>query len=1026
MKADRGKRELDAREAAEKKLELLAAAVAQSSEGIAVVDLEGHVLFANHAFANMHGYEEEEIIGKHLSVFHTSEQMPAVEAATRQISEAGEFRGEIWHTRRDGTAFPTFMHNTLLRDDTGSPIAMVGTLRDITEQRLAEEALKQSEIRYRTLFRQAADAIVLIDAETGTLVEFNDRAHENLGYTREEFRNLKIAEFEVLESHEQVVEHVAKIVREGADTFETKHSTKTGEIRDVLVRSRALSLAGRSFIQSIWRDVTERRRAQEKLRLNEEMLRLVLNATSDMVSLTDVEGTVLAANEAAALSLGTKLDELIGKNAFDFFPPDVARSRKEQGDNVFRSGEPVRFQDERGGRAFDCRLYPIHEAHGNVHLIAGFVSDITELSRAGSALEESEQRYRAVFEGSVEGIIIADLETRAFKYANHAACRMFGYTQQELAQLSVLDIHPNQDRDRVLSVFEAQGRGEVQTAPGLPCLRKDGTVFYADVTAGRVIIDGRGCNVGFFNDVTERLRAEDDLRKFKTIADQASYGAAVSDLEGNLLYLNNALARMHGGSPEDFIGRSLSVFHNQEQMPRVDAFNEQLRRDGQWVAQEVWHVRRDGTAFPTLMNATVVTDAHGRPAFLSATAIDITERKQAEEERAQLEDQLRHSQKMDAVGQLAAGVAHEFNNLLVGIIGNAELVTRSIDRLPEGVRKPLEDIRRSGERAAALTQQLLAFSRKKVSKVTVFDVNRVLDQTENMLRRVIGPDITMSVARGASPCFIRADEAELDQTLTNLVINARDAMPAGGMVTIRVANVTIDGARASKSPRLSPGPYVELSVSDTGCGMTAETVERIFEPFFTTKPEGRGAGLGLSTVFANVKRATGQITVRSQPGGGTVFRVYFPRADGEIDAAGDRADLPADSAPGGSETILVCDDEDVVLRSLCWLLESGGYSVIAAESGRRALELASSHEGPIPLLLTDVIMPEMNGRELAEEITRLRPETRVVYMSGYASDVLEASGAESEDFEFLQKPSTSDAVFRCVRQVIDRPTRNGP
>jgi len=437
-------------------------------------------------------------------------------------------------------------------------------------------------------------------------------------------------------------------------------------------------------------------------------------------------------------------------------------------------------------------------------------------------------------------------------------------------------------------------------------------------------------------------------------------------------------------------------------------------------------VRPDGEVLWVHAVAEISRDADGKPVRMLGTVVDITRRKQAEEERAQLEDQLRHSQKMDAVGQLAAGIAHEFNNLLVGIIGNAELVARSIDRLPEGVRAPLEDIRRSGERAAALTQQLLTFSRKKVSKVTVLDVNRLLDQTENMLRRLIGPGITMRFARGADPCPIRADEAELEQTLTNLVINARDAMPDGGTVTIGAANVTIDGARASKSPKLSPGPCVELSVSDTGCGMTAETVERIFEPFFTTKPEGRGAGLGLSTVFANVKRASGQITVRSQPGGGTVFRLYFPRADGELDAAGARADLPADGAPGGSETILVCDDEDVVLRSLCWLLESGGYSVIAAGSGRRALELASSHEGPIPLLLTDVIMPEMNGRELAKEFTRRRPETQVVYTSGYASDVLEAGGGESEDFEFLQKPATSDALFRCVRQVIDRAKRNGP
>jgi PAS domain S-box-containing protein len=776
---DKGSREISLAEGSQHQLRLISAAVKQSTEGVAVIDLGGHIIFLNRAWARMHGYDQEDLVGKHISVFHSPEQMPAVEAAIRQGRETGEFRGEMWHVRRDGTVFPTSMHNTVIRDDAGNPIAMVGTARDLTEREEAEKALR-----------------------------------------------------------------------------------------------------------------------------------------------------------------------------------------------------------------------------------------------------ESEKRYRTILDGSTEGILVADLETMAFTYANPAVCKMLGYTRDELLQLSTRDIHPDEDLERVISIFQAQSRNEMSTAESVPCLRKDGTVFYANINAASMVIDGRPCNVGFFSDVTAHMRADQEIKKFKTIADQASYGAAISDLEGDLIYVNQSFAEMHGGSPEDFIGRNLSTFHNEDQMPRVDELNERLRREERFISEEVMHVRRDGTVFPALMHAAIIKDADGEPYLLSATAIDITEHKRMEEERRQLEEHLRHSQKMDAVGQLAAGVAHEFNNLLVGIIGNAELVARSAGVLPERVRTPIEDIRRSGERAAALTEQLLMFSKKRISYVTVFDINRTVAQAEHMLRRLIGPNMTMKVTGETDPCLIRADEAELEQILTNLVLNARDAMSDDGTVTIRTANVEINDDQASQSSNLSPGPHVELSVTDTGCGMPEERVERIFEPFFTTKSDGQGAGLGLATVFANVERVSGHITVESRPGEGTTFHIYFPRADGDTEAEATAAEPPADEVLCGGETILVCDDEDVALRSFCWRLESRGYSVLAAESGRRALELAATHEGPIALLLTDVIMPEMNGRELAEQITRKRPETQVIYMSGYASDILETDVREDESFVFLQKPSTSEALFRSVREAIDRRRRD--
>jgi PAS domain S-box-containing protein len=400
---------------------------------------------------------------------------------------------------------------------------------------------------------------------------------------------------------------------------------------------------------------------------------------------------------------------------------------------------------------------------------------------------------------------------------------------------------------------------------------------------------------------------------------------------------------------------------------------------------------------------------------------DITDRKRAEEERIRLEAQLRQAQKMEAVGQLAGGVAHDFNNILTAILGNVELVISEIRAQFPGATHLLEgldQIRQSGERASMLTRQLLAFSRRQLSQPTVFQLNQTLNEMEKMLRRLLSEDIVLETDLAPDLLCVRADAGQVAQTIMNLVVNARDAMPQGGRLTLATANVELDHTYCRKHADVQPGKYVCLRARDTGCGMDAKTLERAFEPFFTTKPVGQGTGLGLSMVYGIIKQAGGHIAVDSMPDDGTSFHVYLPAV--EADATADRPARAGDEVAVGPETVLICEDDDAVRNLAEEMLARAGYTVLAASRGAEALRQASDHEGPIHLLVTDVIMPDMNGNKLAAALTERIPDLRTLFISGYTADVIAHHGVLNPGIEFLQKPFTRTEFLRRIRHALDR------
>jgi PAS domain S-box-containing protein len=524
-------------------------------------------------------------------------------------------------------------------------------------------------------------------------------------------------------------------------------------------------------------------------------------------------------------------------------------------------------------------------------------------------------------------------------------------------------------------------------------------------------------------DVTDRRLAEEALRRneeyFRSLIENSSDMIAVVDREQHIRYVSPAVERVLGydtnawrelpGSsvvhPAD-VSRSNATFAAALEQPDVPHINELRIRhvDGSWRTLEV-----------TLRNQLDVAGVEG----MVINARDVTERKRAEAALRESEELLARAQKMDAIGRLAGGVAHDFNNLLTAIQGHAALL---LDELHDssGIRTDLLEIRDAAERATTLTRQLLAFSRRQVLQPRVLDLNLVVADMEKMLRRMIGEHIELRTELGSPLDLVRADPTQLEQVLLNLIVNARDALPRGGRVCVRTANRSVPEGSPGADPELPPGDYVMLQVEDDGAGMSAQVAEHAFEPFFTTKGPGSGTGLGLSTVYGIVKQSGGHVWLESQPAGGTTVTLYLPRVAEPLELI-EHHPVMAAAPKGGSETVLLAEDEKSVRDLAKRILERGGYHVLEASTGREALDVQTAHEGPIHLLLSDVVMPEMNGPELATRVVQLRPDIRVLFMSGYAEEAVAHHGAIAGTHAFMEKPFSPDELLRRVRAVLEEP-----
>ena len=653
-------------------------------------------------------------------------------------------------------------------------------------------------------------------------------------------------------------------------------------------------------------------------------------------------------------------------------------------------------------------ISPVRDSQGTVSHYLSTQEDITSRKQAERALREREERFRQIAENIKEVFFVMDASYKKTLYISPAYEQVWGRTCASLYQnpRSFLEPLPAEDRARLTTMIARIQQGEEPGDIEFRVVRPDGSVRWVLSNASPIRNEqGEVYRItGVAMDITERRRAEAALAESESLhrkVIEATFdGIAISE-HGEVREANRGFAEMYGYTVEEVIGKPILHFVAEESVKAI----RQRVSEGFEGRYELVGKRKDGSKI--LLEATAkIHNIGGRPARLTALR-DMTEKRQ-------LEEQFRQAQKMEAVGRLAGGVAHDFNNLLTVISSCTELVLMDTEE-PDPRRDNLEEIRKAAQGAAGLTRQLLTFSRQQVIEPRLVTMEEVVMSADKILKRLIGEDIELVTQLSGSPATVKIDPGQMEQVILNLAVNARDAMPDGGKLTLETSSVELDETYTRNHWPAIPGCFALLAVSDTGIGMAEETRARIFEPFFTTKEIGKGTGLGLATVYGIIKQGGGFIWVYSERGLGTTFKIYLPLVNEPPDV---RKPGPVTSLEG-TETVVVTEDAPALRATAHQILSRYGYTVLDAPDGKAALALTTRHDGPIHLLLTDVVMPEMSGRELAERFMARRPDVRVLYMSGYTDHAVVRHGVLEPGIAYLQKPFTPDSLARKVREVLD-------
>lgn len=1051
----------------ESQVRLQAVALESAANAIVVTDPAGSVTYVNPAFETLTGYTREEITGLNLRILKSSEHPDDFYKEMWETIAAGDvWRGELVNRHKSGRYYIEEQTVTPVKDVRGRIVNYIAVKQDITERNRVET---ENSLLAAQIAAEKERLNTIIDKVPGMVWEtwFDPSQVDNrvnfvstyvermLGYTVDEWLSEQDFWLKVVHPDDEarVRNEVEQYLLTGlSGPVEHRFMAKDGRVIWVETHTAAITDVNDSpiGIRGVTIDISDRKRGEQERHVISEIIDASLTSKTleHFLELTHKAiATRIYSQNFFVMLHDPKTDEI----EFEFWVDkyDEKPAPRPLGNDfcgyVLRTGEPLLLDEELTNRMIAngdaihsgspspswvglplrtpqrtvgvmvLQHYEMDGAFGQQDLeflaaVAEQIAMAIERKEAENALAESAERYRLLFSKNPLPMWVYDTATLEFLATNDAAVRQYGYTEDEFLSMTLADIRPPEDLPKLHDSVRSHTSG-LRIGQMWRHLKKNGTVIDVEVASHALTFAGRPARIVLAKDITESKLAAVALRsseeRYRELVENAIDIIYTHDLSGRFLSVNRVAEQVTGYTTAEILKMNLENTVAPEYLEKAHLMIEANVRGENVPAFDLEIIAKDGSRIPVEVNTRLLM-ADGKPVGIQGIARNIIDRKT-------LEEQLRQAQKMEAVGLLAGGVAHDFNNLLTAISGYSDLTLLKMNR-EDPLREYVMEVKSAGERAAGLTTQLLAFSRKQVLMPRVHNLNTVIKEIEKMLRRIIRESVDLKVVLDPDLANIKADPGQIEQVIMNLAVNARDAMPEGGTLTIETQNIYLDADYVTQHIDVQPGPFVRLTVTDTGHGMDEATKKSAFVPFFTTKAVGSGTGLGLSTVHGIVKQSGGDIIIYSEPGHGTSFKLYFPCVTESVQIPRWHEDGPSNYV--GTETILLVEDDEIVRNLVRTVLHDLGYEVLEAENGSEALSVCKRFAAKIDLVLTDLIMPVMGGTELKKELVKIIPDVKMLFMSGYTDEAISESGLLTEGSAFIEKPFSPERLSRKIRQIL--------
>lgn len=985
------------------------------------LDADGLIVRINDTELTWLGYEREEVIGRLYRDFLAPDDRPRFDVSFDNLKKEGvlhELEYEL--VRKDGSSLTALSSASAFTDGKGNFTQARFMILDVTNRRLQAERLRESEELYRTAMEATSDGVTIL--QDGVYVYVNQKFLDTMGASLEDILNKPIGALAGPHVQQSLKDFVARHPKETPAPERHVTRVESSEGKTVYLQSSSVDIIyrGRPAILTFIQDITDSKIVERALRESEALHRTALENTSDGISIIDLEtGLYLYANRQLMETIGRPEEDLTNRSVDTYVHPDDVEIGRRNYLSLKADGQSKAYHEVRGiaadGSAVNLGVTMTEIRYQGKRAIISFITNITERKKVEEALRESEELYRTAMEKTNDGISI--VQDGVYVYVNQKLLETIGRPGDEIIGKPLgIYTHPD-DRKILIDNYETRRKGGDAPADyDMRVIKPDGTTTFINIKSVVINYKGKPATFSFIRDVTERKKAEEALReseeRYRSIIENIDDEYFETDLKGNITFFNKATSYA-GYTYEEFAGMCYMQYTEPRMTKKIaQAFNTAYRENRAVRIMDHEIIRKDGGIIYLEISVAPRRGADGKPIGFQGISRDVTNRHKMEEEQKKLTQQLYQAQKMEAIGTLAGGIAHDFNNLLMGIQGYSSLMLLDTDTTHPHYEQ-LNSIQTLVQSGATLTKQLLGFARAGRYEVVVADLNEMVSRSVHLFGRT-KKEIRIFEKYASDLPNVEVDRGQIEQVLLNIFVNAWQAMPGGGDLYLETQNVTMD-VRGTELHELAPGRYVKLAVTDTGVGMDEKTRIRIFEPFFTTKEMGRGTGMGLASAYGIIKGHGGTITVYSEKGEGTTFNLYLPASDKNVHADGAAELQPT----GGTETILLVDDEEVVTEVTGMLLAELGYRVITAGGGREALDIYNQKHAEIDLVILDMIMPGMSGSDTFDGLKAVNPSIRAILSSGYSLNGKAQAIMDKGVRVFLQKPYRLYALAQAIRRALE-------